>query len=110
MTDGPDAFDAITAALSGDKRTILKEQLTRIKREELERIVLEILTRNDINDEVADLRNEILKLSPEEHAPDDTTKRRDRLALKKEVLDLTKEERDERRMTWRDVQNLKREE
>lgn len=106
-----DDIDIVAAALSGDKKAVLKDQLKRLEREELERLVLEILSKATIAQEILDIRNEILRLEPlHEELGDDPMKRRDRLALKKEVLTLSKEVRDDERGTWRDVQNLKREE
>lgn len=106
-----DDIDIVAAALSGDKKAVLKEQLTRIDREILERVMIELLTRASIEDDVRDLREQLLQLQPaHQGVPDDPVQRRDRLALKKEELDLTKELREERRECWNDVQALKREE
>lgn len=105
-----DDIDIVAAALSGDKVAVLKDQLQRLEREILERIVIELLTRTTIEHEVADLRNEILNLQPGEGQADDPMARRDRLALKKECLELSGEIRSERRDAWKDVQHLKTEE
>lgn len=106
-----DDIDIVAAALSGDKKAVLKEQLRLIDREILERLMIELLTRDGIEHDVADIRNEIIQLQPDHDGnPDDPVKRRDRLALRKEELDLTKELREEREGCWRDVKDLKREE
>jgi hypothetical protein len=104
-----DDIDSITAALSGDKRAVLHQQLKSINREKLERFVIEVLTNKDITEEVGELRNELLRMQPPDGQRPDPQERRDRLVIEKEVLDLKKEGRDETRSTWRDVQNLERE-
>lgn len=104
-----DDIDSVTAALSGDKRAVLHEQLKKIKREKLERFVVEVLTNKDIAELVSELRNELLRMQPPDGQREDPQERRDRLTIEKEMLDLKKEGRDETRTTWRDVQNLERE-
>lgn len=105
-----DDFDKISAALTGDKRAVLKDQLKRLEREVVERLLIDVLTRANVEEEVRDIRNEILNLQPADGQPDNPTERSARLTLKKECLDLTKELRVEQRDCWRDVQNLQREE
>jgi hypothetical protein len=109
MTQHPEDLESITAALSGDKRAVLHAQLKSIQREELERLLIEIFSRTNIEEEISDIRNEVVRLQPQADGSDNPQERRDRIVLKKEVLDLTKEVREERRSTWRDVQNLERE-
>ena len=106
MTD----IDTISAALHGDKRAVLKDQLQRLEREVVERLLIDVLTRSAVEAEVTDIRSEIIRLQPPEGQADDPGQRRDRLALEKERADLTKELRVEQRDCWRDVQELKREE
>ena len=105
-----DEFDHISAALTGDKRAVLKDQLQRLEREVVERLLIDVLTRAAVEGEVTDIRGEIIRLQPREGQGDDPVARRDRLALEKERADLTKELRTEQRDCWRDVQELKREE
>jgi len=110
MTGQPvDDIDRVTAALSGDKRAVLQEQMKSIGREKLERFVIEVLTNKDIAEQVSELRNELLRMQPPDGAREDPQERRDRLVVEKEMLDLKREGRDETRSTWRDVQNLERE-
>ena len=109
MTEMPDDVDRLTAALSGDKRAVLEAQLKSIDREKLERFVIEIFGGKDIDDTVSDLRNELLRMQPQDGQAENPQDRRDRLVVEKEILDLTKEGRDDKRNTWRDVQNLERE-
>ena len=104
-----DDVDSISAALSGDKRAVLHAQLKSITREKLERFVIEIFGGKDIAETVSELRNELLRMQPQDGVREDPQERRDRLVVEKEVLDLTKEGREEKRNTWRDVQNLERE-
>lgn len=105
-----DEFDHISAALTGDKRAVLKDQLQRLEREVVERLLIDVLTRAAVEGEVTDIRGEIIRLQPPDGQGDDPVARRDRLALEKERADLTKELRAEQRDCWRDVQELKREE
>lgn len=110
MNDPPgDDVDRINAALSGDKRGVLEAQLKSIQREKLERFVIEIFGGKDISETVSELRNELLRMQPPDGQVESPQDRKDRLVVEKEVLDLSKEGREEKRNTWRDVQNLERE-
>lgn len=94
MTDTPkDDIDIISAALHGDKQTVLKHQLAQIDREILENIFLELAQRHSLHDEIDELRKQLLALEPADTQPDDPAKRKDRLKLQDQVLSETKEER-----------------
>jgi|ERR1051326_8816354 hypothetical protein len=88
-----DEIDAVSAALHGDKRTVLQHQLREIAREILEYILLELAQRHEIHEEIRQLRDERLKLAPSDHEPDDPTKRKDRLRIEQEILGESREQR-----------------
>jgi D-ribose pyranose/furanose isomerase RbsD len=104
--------DAVDIALSGehaDRKQVLKGQLRSIEEEIVERRLIAADTSLQVHDEVGELDTTMANLRPaHEHAPD--VERKDRMILEREKLDLTKEIREEQRDTWKDVQNLKREE
>src|SRR5436305_12962678 len=94
MTETPThGIDRISAALHGDKQTVLKHQLTQIDREILENIFLELAQRHSLHDEIYELRKQLLALEPAEAQADDPAHRKDRLKLQDQVLSETKEER-----------------
>lgn len=93
MTEQQNEIDIISAALHGDKRAVLEAQLKAIDHEILEYILLELAQRHDIHEEIAELRNQALRLTPDEHEPDDPTKRKDRLKIEAAILADQREER-----------------
>jgi|GEM_PF-2325277 len=94
MTETPkDDIDIISAALHGDKQTVLKHQLGQISREILENIFLELAQRHSLHGEIDEIRKQLLVLEPGEMQPDDPAKRKDRLKLQDQMLSETKEER-----------------
>ena len=104
-----DDVDTALAAQHIDKKLLLKGQLRSIEEEIVERRLIAADTSLQVHDEVGELDNTILKLQPaHENVPD--VERKDRMVLEREKLDLTKEIREEQRDSWKDVQNLKREE
>ena len=104
-----DDVDEILGALHGDKKAVLKGQLTDIEKEIVERRLIAADTSIAVNDEIGELRNEIVNRQPaNEHMPD--VERKDRFALEREKSELTRELRLEQRDAWKDVQQLRREE
>lgn len=109
MTPEPNDLDAALNDLHADKKKVLKGQLRSIEEEIVERRLIAADTSLQVHDEVGELRNAIVNLTPtHENAPD--VERKDRMVLEREEHDLTKEVREEQRDTWKDVQALKREE
>jgi hypothetical protein len=102
----------VDVALAGqhlDKKRLLKGQLRSIEEEIVERRLIASDTSLQVHDEVGVLDNTMANLRPaHENAPD--VERKDRMILEREKLDLTKEIREEQRDSWKDVQQLKREE
>jgi hypothetical protein len=88
-----DDLDTISAALHGDKRTVLQAQLREIDREILEYILLELAHRHEIHEEIRNLRDEYIKLAPDEHEADDPKKRADRLRVQEDLLAEAREAR-----------------
>ena len=110
MTDPPDDMATVSAALHGDKRTVLQQQLKEIAREILEYLILELAQRHDLHKEVWDLRAQYVLLTPNEAEPDDPTTRKDRLKVQDAILGLAREDR-ELQMHVRDTtKDLRREE
>lgn len=101
---------ALIAALSGEKETVLKLQHRRIDEEIAERREIDRQNLAEIAEEKKEVREEMLKLDPEnEMTGDGGDRRKDRITLERDKLMLSKEERDEKRACWTDTQNLKRE-
>lgn len=109
MTDKPNELDVVIDALHGDKKAVLKDQVKAIEEEIGERRLIAADTSLVIKDELQELRNETLNLTHTDEGQGDRD-RRDRLAVEKERLDLSRELRGEQRDSWKDVQNLRREE
>ena len=105
-----DDVDIINAALSGDKRAVLKDQLRRIDIEIIERLAVNITIREALHEQLTDLRRDIIALEPaHEGLPDDPVIRRDRFVLKREFRKLVGDLYAEQRDCWRDTQPLKTE-
>lgn len=102
-----DDIDIIHAAMSGDRQTVLKDQLERIDREITQRLAINITTRHAVHELIMELRNDIISLDPpHEGAPDDIGARHERLVLKRELRALTVRLMDEQRACWTDKQTL----
>ena len=109
MTDENPAA-ALVAAVNGEKTTVLKLQHKMIEGEIGERQAIDKTNLEEIAEEKKEVRAEMQKLEPEnEMSPDAGERRKDRITLERDKLVLSKEERDERRACFTDVQNLKRE-
>jgi hypothetical protein len=109
MTEKPNELDVVIDALHGDKKAVLKDQVKTIEEEIGERRLIAADTSLVIKDELQELRNESLNLTHAEEGQGDRD-RKDRLAVEKQRLDLSRELRGEQRDSWKDVQNLRREE
>lgn len=104
-----DALDTAVDALHGDKKAVLKDQVKSIEKEIAERRLIAVDNAVTIDEELSELKTEALNLThAEEGVPD--RDRKERLAVEKERLDLSRELREEQRDAWKDVQNLRREE
>ena len=109
MTGEPDDVEVALAGQHLDKKRLLKGQLRSIEEEIVERRLIASDTSLQVFDEVGELDTTMANLRPaHENAPD--VERKDRMILEREKLDLTKEIREEQRDSWKDVQQLKREE
>src|ERR1051325_2573310 len=103
-------IDIISAALSGDKRAVLKDQLRRIDTQIIERLAVNITTREALHEQLTDLRRDILTLEPLHHGlQDDPVIRRDRFVLKRDYRKAVGDLSEEQRNCWRDTQALKTE-
>jgi hypothetical protein len=108
---GEKPTEAVIAAVYGEKEELLKLQHRAIEGEITERADIHTTNMDSIAEEKKEVRDEMLKLEPEnEMIGDGGDKRRDRITLERDKLMLSKEERDENRASWTDQQNLKREE
>jgi hypothetical protein len=103
-----DEFDVIRAALTGDKQAVLKDQLTRIDQEVLQRLAINITTREALHNILHEVRAEILRLEPvHEGAPDDARREHERLILKRDYWQFLLRLSEEQRSCWQDTQHLK---
>jgi len=109
MTERLDDLTTVIDALHGDKKAVLKDQVKTIEEEIGERRLIAADTTLTIHDELTELKTESLNLTHTEEGLGDRD-RKDRLAVEKQRLDLSRELRDEQRDSWKDVQNLRREE
>ena len=102
--------ESLIAAVNGEKQTVLKLQHKMIGEEITERRGIDATNLEEIAEEKREVRGEMQKLEPEnEMVGDGGDRRKDRITLERDKLTLSKEERDERRACFNDVQNLKRE-
>lgn len=103
--------EAVIAAVHGEKEDLLKLQHNAIEGEITERRDIHTTNLESIAEEKKEVREEMIKLEPEnEMVGDGGDRRKDRITLERDKLMLSKEERDEYRACWADQQNLKREE
>lgn len=109
MSTEPDDVGDLLGALHSDKKAVLKGQLTDIEKEIVERRLIAVDTSTAVNEEIGELRHEIINMRPA-HAYVPDVERKDLVVLEREKLDLTKELREEQRDAWKDVQQLKEEE
>lgn len=92
MTDQPTQdIETISAALHGDKNTVLQYSLNNVRREVLENVLAELAIKHDLHEEINDLRNQMLQLSPSEMQADDPVQRKDRLKIQDAYLADTRE-------------------
>jgi hypothetical protein len=84
-------IDSISAALHGDKNTVLQYSLKNVRREVLENVLAELAIKHDLHEEIKDLRNQMLQLTPGEMQPDNPAERKDRLKLQEAYLADTRE-------------------
>jgi len=105
-----DDIDIVAAALSGDRQAVLTDQLRRIETELIGRLAVNITTRENIHNLLADLRADLLKLEPpHDGLGDDPSTLTDRIALKREWRSLVRELSEEQRSCWADTQALRTE-
>jgi len=103
--------NSLFAAMQGDKKIVLKEQVLRIEEEIKEREKVDRFTLDVIEQEILEIQNEILKLRPMGPSHGASAELRKELQeMEKEKLVLSKEKRVEKRDAWKDVQVLKQEE
>jgi hypothetical protein len=92
MTEQPTTeIETISAALHGDKNTVLQYSLKNVRREILENVLAELAIKHDLHEEIQDLRKQMLQLTPDEMRPDDPTQRKDRLKIQDAYLTDTRE-------------------
>lgn len=110
MEDAVKDIDIITAAISGDRIAVLRDQLDRINTEIIQRLAINITTREAIHDLLHNMRQTILHLEPaHEGLADDPRTRTERLLLEREYRSLILRLADEQRSCWEDIQALKAE-
>jgi len=103
-------IDIIAAALTGDRQTVLKDQLRRIDIEIISRLAINLTTRHAIHDLLAHVRADQLRLEPlHEGMAEDPATLRERLGLQREFRQLVRALSEEQRSCWDDTQALKAE-
>lgn len=103
-------IDVIRSAISGDAQAVLKAQVASVQREIIERVAINITTREAIHELLSGVRHTILQLEPlHEGLPDDQRNRHERLLLEHEYRTLVLRLSEEQRSCWNDVQRLKSE-
>jgi hypothetical protein len=85
------SMESISAALHGDKNKVLQYSLQNVQREVLENVLAELAIKHDLHEEISDLRNQMLQLSPAEMQPDNPADRKDRLKIQEAYLADTRE-------------------
>lgn len=90
MTNEPE-IESISAALHGDKTTVLQYSLRNVRREVLENVLAELAIKHDLHEEINELRKQMLQLTPAEMHPDNATDRKDRLKIQDAYLADTRE-------------------
>jgi hypothetical protein len=91
MTTEQNDIESISAALHGDKNTVLQYSLKNVRREVLENVLAELAIKHDLHEEIQDLRNQMLPLTPGEMQPDNAAERKDRLKIQDAYLADTRE-------------------
>ncbi|HEX6641371.1 MAG TPA: hypothetical protein VF215_09675, partial [Thermoanaerobaculia bacterium] len=92
MTDQTtENIESISAALHGDKNTVLQYSLKNVRREVLENVLAELAIKHDLHEEITDLRKQMLQLTPAELQPDNPADRKDRLKIQDAYLTDTRE-------------------
>src|ERR1051326_8839081 len=90
------------SAINESKTKVLAAQRKDIDGEIVERRLTASDTTLQVEDELREVNTELLNLAPAHENASDTT-RKERIVLEKEKHELTKEEREEQRDTWKDV-------
>lgn len=108
MTDHHKAnIDIISAALHGDKQTVLHAELDLVRGDLEARHRINDAQRTMIEEELAAVRQHILDLSVQGSLPGEARHTREELEQEKEYRVLTKELRAEDRSCWNDSQHLR---
>jgi len=103
-------IDIISAALTGDRQAVLKDQLRRIELEIVTRLAINLTTRHAIHELIAHVRADQLRIeAPHEGMGDDPMTLRERMGLQREFRALVRELSEEQRSCWHDTQALKAE-
>lgn len=103
-------IDVIRAGINGDAQAVITEQISSIRREIVQRLAINITTREAIHELLSGVRHATLDLEPaHEGLPDDPGNRHERLILGHEYRTLIVRLSEEQRSCWNDVQRLKTE-
>lgn len=106
----PNDIDIIRSAINGDARAVITEQIDSIQREIVQRLAINITTREAIHELISGVRHTTLEFEPaHEGIPDDPRNRHERLLLGHEYRTLIVRLSEEQRSCWNDVQRLKTE-
>jgi hypothetical protein len=106
MTEQPRKdIDIISAALHGDKQTVLRAELALVRDDFAQRLGINTKQRAVIEEELRAVRQRILDVSV--HAQQGARHTREELDQEKEYAKLTTELRQEDKDCWNDVQHLR---
>jgi hypothetical protein len=103
-------IDIIRAAINGDAQAVITAQIGSIQREIVQRLAINITTREAIHELISGVRHTKLQLEPaHDGLPDDQRDRHERLLMEHEYRSFVVRLTEEQRSCWNDVQRLKTE-
>jgi len=97
-------LDDILQSMHNDKVVVLREQLAAIDKQEEDRIAIDAQIKRQLDDNIADVRADELRLTQDPELPD--TQREARVQFLFKRLDLINRLSDEMRHCWSDYQRL----
>jgi len=103
-------LNRVLESLHSEKVSVLREQLAAIDRQENDRRGIAEVIKDELHEELAEVREEELRLTPDWDNPHATDKdRKDRIVFLQKRWDLTGELQRELRNCWLDHQRLEEE-
>jgi len=100
-------IDIISAALHGDKKTVLRAELALVRDEIAQRLRINDDQRHALLEELHGVRNRILQLEPDPNLTSQGDGMRNWLGQTKEQIELQKTLLQEQKDCWNDIQHLR---